>query len=79
MLGFAAIDLSERDRTLTVWLTSVRATSRGSVDVGHTNAVCLELADESTQRRAWSMAAESLIPAEFAANNAVVPVRAWAK
>jgi hypothetical protein len=61
MLGFATIDLSERDQTLTVWLTCVRAASRESIDVGHTNAICFDRADESAQRRAWSMAADRYV------------------
>jgi hypothetical protein len=54
VLGFATVDLSTQDDTLTVWLTSVEGTSdRPSAD--HTNAVVFELGDDATSRRALSM------------------------
>ena len=50
MLGFATVDLSIQDNTLTVWLTSVEGT-----DAGHTNAVVFSLGDDTTPRRALGM------------------------
>ena len=44
MLGFATVDLSTRDNTLTVWLTSVE----GAASAGHTNAVTFDLSDDTT-------------------------------
>jgi hypothetical protein len=62
MLGFATVDLSESDQVLTVWLTSVRTAIRtGSIEVGHTNAVCFDLADKAVSRRAWSMACDRYV------------------
>ena len=51
MLGFATVDLSTRDNTLTVWLTSVQ----GAAGAGHTNAVTFDLDDDTTPRRALGM------------------------
>ena len=50
MLGFATVDLSLHDNTLTVWLTSVEGT-----DAGHTNAVTFSLGDDAAPRRALGM------------------------
>jgi hypothetical protein len=61
MLGFATVDLSERDHSLTVWLTSLRTATRANIEIGHTNAVCFDLADETTPRRAWSMACDRYV------------------
>lgn len=47
MLGFATVDLSPRDNTVTVWLTSVQ----GAAGAGHTNAVTFDLDDDTTPRR----------------------------
>jgi len=60
MLGFATVDLSERDQALTVWLTSVPAV-RTSTEIGHTSAVGFQLADEATPQRAWSMACDRYV------------------
>src|SRR5260370_7633462 len=60
MLGFATVDLSERDQALTVWLTSVAAV-RTSTEIGHTSAVGFQLADEATPQRAWSMACDRYV------------------
>ena len=51
MLGFATVDLSTQDSTLTVWLTS----AQGVASAGHTNAVIFDLDDELTPRRALAM------------------------
>lgn len=51
MLGFATVDLSTRDNTLTVWLTS----AHGTTSAGHTNAVIFDLGDETTPRLAMGM------------------------
>jgi hypothetical protein len=51
VLGFATVDLSSRDDTLTVWLTSEENATRA----GHTNAVTFGLSDETTPRRALNM------------------------
>lgn len=51
MLGFATVDLSARDNTLTVWLTS----ALGAAGAGQTNAVTFDLADDATPRRALAM------------------------
>ena len=51
MLGFATLDLSIQDNTLTIWLTSVQ----GATHTGHTNAVTFDLGDDTTPRRALSM------------------------
>ena len=51
MLGFATVDLSTRDNTLTVWLTS----ALGTAGAGHTNAVTFDLDDDTTSRRALAM------------------------
>jgi hypothetical protein len=51
VLGFATVDLSTRDNTLTVWLTSVQ----GAVGVDHTNAVTFDLDDDTTPRRGLAM------------------------
>lgn len=50
MLGFATVDLSTGDNTVTVWLTSMQG-----VDAGHTNAVIFNLGDDTTPRRALGM------------------------
>jgi hypothetical protein len=50
VLGFATVDLSTQDDTLTVWLTSVDGTH-----VDHTNAVVFNLTDDTTPRRALGM------------------------
>ena len=57
MLGFATVDLSVRDASLTVWLTSVGM----DIPVAHTNAICFDLADDTTPRRAWSMVCERYV------------------
>ena len=57
MLGFATVDLSVRDDSLTVWLTSQGM----STDVGHTNAVRFDLAEEGVARRAWSMTCDRYV------------------
>lgn len=57
MLGFATVDLSTRDHSLTVWLTSVRT----GVEVGHTNAVSFELGEPAASRRAWSMTCDRYV------------------
>jgi len=51
VLGFATVDLSIQDNTLTVWLTS----GQGAADAGHTNAVTFSLGDDTTPRRALGM------------------------
>lgn len=51
MLGFATVDVSLGDQTLTVWLTSMVTRA----EIGHTNAVSFPLADETTSQRAWGM------------------------
>jgi hypothetical protein len=51
VLGFATVDLSTRDDTLTVWLTS----AQDATHAGHTNAVTLSLGDDNAPRRALSM------------------------
>jgi hypothetical protein len=51
VLGFATVDLSTRDDTLTVWLTSVQ----DATHAGHTNAVTFGLGEDTTPRRALSM------------------------
>lgn len=51
MLGFATVDLSTRDNTLTVWLTSLRGAARAD----HTNAITFDLDDETAPRRALGM------------------------
>jgi hypothetical protein len=54
VLGFATVDLSTQDDTLTVWLTSVEdAPDRPRAD--HTNAVVFNLADGTAHRRALGM------------------------
>jgi hypothetical protein len=57
MLGFATVDLSIRDHSLTVWLTSVETDSR----VAHTNAVVFDLAEDDVCRRGWSMACDRYV------------------
>jgi hypothetical protein len=54
MLGFATVDLSARDNTLTVWLTSL-VSAHGTVRADHTNAVTFDLDDETAPRRALGM------------------------
>jgi len=51
VLGFATVDLSTRDDTLTVWLTSVK----DATHAGHTNAVTFNLGNDTTIRRALGM------------------------
>ena len=50
MLGFATIDISAGDDTLTVWLTSAEG-----AHAGHTNAVIFKLGDDTAPRRALGM------------------------
>lgn len=57
MLGFATVDLSTRDDSLTVWLTSEGM----DIPVAHTNAIRFDLADGTTSRRAWSMTYERYV------------------
>ena len=57
MLGFATVDLSTRDNTLTVWLTSVQ----GAGGAGHTNAVTFDLDDDTTPRRALAMVCDRYV------------------
>jgi hypothetical protein len=57
MLGFATVDLSVRDNSLTVWVTSEGM----SIPVAHSNAVCFDLADDTASRRGWSMACERYV------------------
>lgn len=57
MLGFATVDLSTRDRTLTVWLTSVQK----GIEVSHTNAIVFDLADETASGRAWGMSRDRYV------------------
>jgi hypothetical protein len=51
VLGFATVDLSIRDDTLTVWLTS----AQGAASAIHTNAVIFDLDDDTTARRVLGM------------------------
>lgn len=51
LLGFATVDLSTRDNTLTVWLTS----AQGAAGAVHTNAVTFDLGDDTTPCRALAM------------------------
>ena len=51
MLGFATLDLSARDNTVTVWLTS----ALGATHAGHTNAVTFDQGDDTAPRRALAM------------------------
>lgn len=57
MLGFATVDLSTRDDSLTVWLTSVGM----DIPVAHTNAIRFDLADDTAPRRARSMLCERYV------------------
>jgi hypothetical protein len=57
MLGFATVDLSTRDHSLTVWLTSLGM----DTEVAHTNAVRFDLAEDAAPRRAWSMACDRYV------------------
>jgi hypothetical protein len=57
VLGFATVDLSIRDDTLTVWLTSVQ----DATHAGHTNAVSFGLGEDTTPRRALSMACDRYV------------------
>lgn len=57
MLGFATVDLSISDHSLTVWLTSREIDTR----VTHTNAVCFDLAEPTASRRAWSMTCDRYV------------------
>ena len=51
MLGFATVDLSLQDHTLTVWLTSIQ----GAAGAAHTNAVVFDLDNDTTPHRALAM------------------------
>src|SRR5262245_45164128 len=57
VLGFATVDLSTRDGTLTVWLTS----ATDATHAGHTNAVTFELGDDTTPRRALGMVCDRYV------------------
>lgn len=57
MLGFATVDLSTRDDSLTVWLTSEGM----DIPVAHTSAIRFDLADDTASRRAWSMICERYV------------------
>lgn len=57
MLGFATVDLSTRDQSLTVWLTSA---GKG-IKVGHSNAVSFDLADEAASRQGWGMTCDRYV------------------
>lgn len=57
MLGFATVDLSVRDHSLTVWLTSPGI----NTEVAHTNAVRFDLAEDEVSRRAWSMTCDRYV------------------
>jgi hypothetical protein len=57
MLGFATVDLSVRDHSLTVWLTSPGI----NTEVAHTNAVRFDLAEDEVSRRAWSMTCDRFV------------------
>lgn len=57
MLGFATVDLSVRDHSLTVWLTSEGM----HAEVAHTNAVCFDLAEAAVSRRAWGMTCDRYV------------------
>lgn len=60
MLGFAAVDLSEADHRLTVWLTSL--VTKGAIPyVDHTNAVSFDLREDLVLRRAWSMSCDRYV------------------
>jgi hypothetical protein len=56
VLGFATVDLSTQDDTLTVWLTSVQGTH-----ADQTNAVVFSLADDTTPRRALGMVCDRYV------------------
>lgn len=57
VLGFATVDVSARDKTLTVWLTSADGTGRAS----QTNAVTFDLDDDATPRRALGMVCDRYV------------------
>lgn len=57
MLGFATVDVSARDQSLTVWLTSEGM----HAEVAHTNAVCFDLAEAEASRRAWGMTCDRYV------------------
>ena len=57
LLGFATVDLSTRDNTLTVWLTS----AQGAAGAVHTNAVTFDLKDDTTFRRALAMVCDRYV------------------
>jgi hypothetical protein len=57
MLGFATVDVSMRDHSLTVWLTSEGERS----DLAHTNAGCFDLGEATTPRRAWGMTCDRYV------------------
>jgi hypothetical protein len=50
VFGFATVDLSPQDDTVTVWLTSLQGTH-----ADHTNAVVFNLRDSTTPRRVQGM------------------------
>jgi hypothetical protein len=60
MLGFATVDVSTRDKTLTVWLTSV-VNVRAASEMGHTNALSIALAEATAPRRGWNMACDRYV------------------
>lgn len=57
MLGFATVDLSTRDHSLTVWLTSLGM----DIAVAHTNAVSFDLAEDMASHRAGSMTCDRYV------------------
>ena len=57
MLGFATVDVSIGDNSLTVWVTSEGM----SIPVAHSNAICFDLGDDTASRRGWSMACERYV------------------
>lgn len=60
MLGFATVDLSAHDQTLTVWLTSM-VTRQANSYAEHTNSVSFNLAEETASHRAWSMTCDRYV------------------
>jgi hypothetical protein len=56
VLGFATVDLSTQDDTLTVWLTSMQGTH-----ADHTNAVVFNLGDDTTPRRGSGMVSDRYV------------------
>jgi hypothetical protein len=57
LLGFATVDLSTRDDTLTVWLTS----AQGAAGAVHTNAVTFDLNDDTTPGQALAMVCDRFV------------------